>query len=263
MLPYPHVDPVAVSLGPIKVYWYGLMYFISFILCWRLVHYRVSTRPDLGFQQDIVAKLILYIALGVIVGGAVGNLIFYHFLDFLRTPWRFFSLLFKGRSFHGGLVGVVLALWLFARRFQKTFLGIADIIAPVVPIGLGLGRIGNFINGELWGRVTRVPWGMVFPKGGPYLRHPSQLYEFILEGVLMFMILWSYSSKPRPRGAVGALFVILYGCFRFLVEFVREPDTHLSPLFGWLTRGMQLCIPMVLVGLVVMFWSYRRERGRA
>ena len=261
MLPYPQIDPVMAQLGPIKIYWYGFMYFVSFIVCWRLALSRCC-RPDVGMTRFEVNKLIFYIVLGVIVGGAIGNLLFYHFMELVRAPWRFFSLLFKGRSFHGGLIGVLVGYWLFGRRYNKSFLQIADFLAPVFPIGLGLGRLGNFINGELWGRVTQVPWAMVFPRGGPYLRHPTQLYEFFFEGVVMFIVMWWYSSKPRPRGAVGALFIILYGLFRSFVEFFREPDVHLPPLFGWMTRGMQLCIPMILVGLVVMVWAYRSEQKR-
>ena len=262
MLQFPNVDPVAVHWGSFRIYWYGVMYFISFISCWCLALYR-STRRDLGFTRRQVSILFSYIIVGVVAGGALGNVFFYHLHRLWQQPADFFQLLRSGRSFHGGLLGVFGGIGLFARRHRKSFWQVADFIAPVMPIGLGLGRLGNFINGELWGRVTRVPWAMVFPRGGPFLRHPTQLYEFFLEGVVMFVVLWWYTLKPRPRAATSGWFLILYGVFRFAVEFFREPDPRILPLFGWLTRGMQLSVPMIVAGLGLLIWSRRQDRWSA
>ena len=257
MLQFPNIDPVAIRIGQFRIYWYGVMYFLSFLSCWSLSLYRCQ-RVDYHFSRREVSILFSYIILGVIIGGALGNVMFYHFSDLLRSPGSFFSLLSKGRSFHGGLLGVFIGFWIYARRFDKTFWQVADFIAPVIPIGLGLGRLGNFINGELWGRVTDMPWGMVFPNGGLFIRHPTQLYEFFLEGVVMFVVLWRYTLKPRALGATSGWFLIMYGVFRLFVEFFREPDRHIVPLFGWVTRGMQLSVPMILVGCGLLWWSRRR-----
>lgn len=259
MLHYPHLDPIAFTLGPIKVHWYGIMYLIAFAAAWILCTIR-GKRDDIRLNADQVSDLIFYAALGVILGGRLGYMLFYDFMPFVHHPWIIFRVWDGGMSFHGGLLGVTLALWLYGRKVNKTFLQLTDFVAPVVPIGLGLGRLGNFINGELWGRVTDVPWAMVFPKAGSLPRHPSQIYEFLLEGVLLFIILWWYSSKPRVRGAISGLFLLCYGAFRFFVEFFRQPDPQLGFVaFGWMTRGQELSIPMIIIGVVMLTWAYTRN----
>ena len=200
--------------------------------------------------------------MGVILGGRLGYALFYDLSAYLAEPLKILRVWEGGMSFHGGLIGVMLATWLFGRRNGKSFFQLMDFIAPLVPIGLGAGRIGNFINAELWGKVTDVPWAMVFPNGGPDPRHPSQLYQFALEGVALFVILWLYSRKPRPTMAVSGLFAICYGIFRFIVEFVRVPDAQLGYLaWNWLTMGQVLCLPMILGGIGLMVWAHRRQEA--
>ncbi len=258
MWKYPNIDPVAVSLGPLKVHWYGLMYLVGFAGAWWLARLR-ARKPGAPFNEEQVGDLIFYGMLGVILGGRIGYVIFYNFDKFLADPLWLFQVWTGGMSFHGGLLGVILAMWWYGRSQGVRFFDVADFVAPLVPVGLGAGRIGNFINGELWGRVTDSPWGMVFPTGGPLPRHPSQLYEFALEGVVLFILLWTYSSKPRPTMAVSGLFLVGYGTFRILVEFVREPDPQLGYLaWGWLTMGQVLSVPMVLAGMILMVLAYRR-----
>lgn len=261
MLHYPQIDPVAFSIGPLKVHWYGLMYLLGFAIAYVLARYRAAkqVRP---WQKEQVADLIFYLALGVIIGGRTGYMLFYNVDQLIAHPLSYFEVWDGGMSFHGGLLGVILALWLYGLKLKRPFWEMGDFVAPLVPIGLALGRIGNFINGELWGRVTDMPWGMVFPTGGPLPRHPSQLYECLLEGVVLFVVLWWFSAKPRPRGAVSALFLIFYGLFRFLIEFVRQPDPQLGFVaFGWMTRGQELSIPMVLFGLVLFWYAYRFNKN--
>jgi phosphatidylglycerol:prolipoprotein diacylglycerol transferase len=258
MLTYPHINPVALQLGPLKIYWYGLMYVLGFLGAWGLASYRAKKTKEWTHEQ--VADLLFYGALGVIIGGRVGYVLFYNLPIFLQHPLSIFKVWEGGMSFHGGLIGVCLAMWLFALRFHKNLFDVTDFVAPLVPIGLGLGRIGNFINGELWGRISDVPWAMVFPNGGPNPRHPSQLYEFFLEGVILFIILWIYSAKPKPRMAVSGMFLICYGFFRILVEFFREPDMQLGYLLsGWFTMGMLLSLPMVVVGSVMLYFAYKNR----
>lgn len=254
------IDPIIVSLGPLQVHWYGIMYLIGFLGAWLLGTYR-ARQPDSGWTEQQISDLIFWGALGVILGGRVGYVLFYHFDLFLDNPAWLFYIWEGGMSFHGGLIGVLIAALLFGRRHQKRFFQITDFVAPLIPIGLGAGRIGNFIGGELWGRPTDQTWGVIFPRAGDQLaRHPSQLYEAALEGVVMFLVLWFFSAKPRPRMAVSGLFLILYGCFRIIVEFFRQPDIQLGYLaFDWLTMGQLLSTPMVLAGLVLMIWAYRRN----
>lgn len=264
MLTYPNIDPVAISIGPISIHWYGLMYLIGFAGAYYFMMRRTK-RTDLygenGWTKEQVSDLIFYGALGVVAGGRFGYVIFYNFSKFLENPLWLFKVWEGGMSFHGGLLGVLVACLLFARKYKKTFFQVTDFGAPMVPIGLMTGRLGNFIGGELWGRTTELPWGMVFPKGGDLPRHPSQLYEMFLEGIVLFIILWFYSNKPRPTMAVSGLFLIGYGFFRFLVEFVREPDSHIGfDFFGWMTRGQMLSAPMVIGGLALMYIAYRRQR---
>ncbi|MBP9726348.1 MAG: prolipoprotein diacylglyceryl transferase [Gammaproteobacteria bacterium] len=256
MLQYPSINPVAFSLGPVAVHWYGLMYLVGFLGAWVLLTWRTRKFNSVWTKEN-VSDVIFYGALGVIIGGRVGYILFYNFGEFLHAPWTIFQVWKGGMSFHGGLMGVILMMWLYSRKVHKHLADLTDFIAPVVPIGLGAGRVGNFINGELWGRVTDVPWAMVYPQSGPQPRHPSELYEFLLEGVLFFIILWWFSSKSRPRYAVSGLFLLCYGVFRFFVEFFREPDVQIGYLFfNWMTMGQLLCVPMILIGAGMMAYAF-------
>lgn len=254
----PNIDPVAVSLGPLKIHWYGLMYLLGFAGGWWLGIYRAG-RPNSGWKRTEVGDVLFYIALGVILGGRLGYVLFYKPVYYFFHPLEIFAVWQGGMAFHGALIGVILAFAWYARQTQRTFFAVADFVAPLTPLGLGAGRIGNFINQELWGKVTDVPWGMVFRTGGPLPRHPSQLYEFALEGVALFLILWLYSSRPRPAGSVSGLFLICYGLFRFFIEFFRVPDEHLGYLaLDWVTMGQILSVPMILAGVALFVWSRRR-----
>ncbi|MBK9426331.1 MAG: prolipoprotein diacylglyceryl transferase [Gammaproteobacteria bacterium] len=263
MLTYPVIDPVAVALGPVKVHWYGLMYLLGFAAAWWLAMRR-SQQPWAPVRRAQVDDLIVYAALGVVIGGRLGSGLFYNFDIWRADPLWIFRIWEGGMAFHGGLLGVLTALWLFGRKLQQPFLAVADFVAPLVPIGLGLGRIGNFIGQELWGRPTDLPWAMVFPRDPEQLaRHPSQLYQALLEGLVLFALLFWFSRRQRPTGAVGGLFLTLYGLFRFLVEFVREPDRNIGfDLFDWLTRGQLLSLPMILAGLLLIGWAYGSARQR-
>jgi phosphatidylglycerol:prolipoprotein diacylglycerol transferase len=260
MLIHPDFDPVAFSLGPLHVRWYGLMYLIAFLVGWALGRYRVK-QPSSGWTAEQMDDLVFYIALGVILGGRIGYILFYSFGAFLYNPLVLFRIWEGGMSFHGGFLGVLLAMALFARKYHKGFWPTVDFIAPLVPPGLFFGRIGNFINGELWGRVTDLPWGVVFRQTGDNLpRHPSQLYQMALEGAALFVIVWLFSAKPRPTMAVSGVFALSYGVFRFLVEFVRQPDAQLGYIaFDWLTMGQLLSLPMVVVGVILLALAYRRK----
>lgn len=264
MLTNPAIDPVAFHLFSWPVHWYGLMYLVGFIAGWALLYWRSKKAPQYyPFTQDEVADIVFAVALGVIIGGRLGYILFYDWQVLLTNPLFILQAWKGGMSFHGGLLGVLIALWICTRKLKKPFLALTDFIAPVVPIGLGAGRIGNFINGELWGKVTEGPLGMVFPQAGDALRHPSQLYEFALEGVVLFIILWVYSRKPRPLGAISGLFAICYSIFRIAVEFVREPDAPIGYIaFGWLTEGQLLSIPLFLVGVALMVCAYKCQRGK-
>lgn len=258
MMNYPFIDPVAFHIGNWPVYWYGLMYLVGFLGGWGILslRLRVSSR---GFSQDELSDIVFFAAVGAIVGGRLGYMIFYDWHTLLSHPFIALQPWRGGMSFHGGLLGVLTAITLYSWKINKPFLAITDLISPAVPIGLGAGRIGNFINGELWGRVSDVPWATVFPNAGPLARHPSQLYEFGMEGVLLFFILWIYSSKPRPLGAVSGLFATCYGIFRCLVEIYREPDAPIGYLaFGWLTEGQLLSVPLILVGIMLLVCAYKR-----
>ncbi|GFO71852.1 phosphatidylglycerol--prolipoprotein diacylglyceryl transferase [Bathymodiolus japonicus methanotrophic gill symbiont] len=259
MLTYPIIDPVAISLGPIKVHWYGLMYLIGIGGAWLLLTKRV-TRSYSPIKPDALEDLVFYAAMGVIFGGRLGYIIFYNFPQFIDNPLILFKVWEGGMSFHGGLLGVIIAMWVSARKNQCTMLALTDFIAPVVPVGLFFGRIGNFINAELWGRPTDVYWAFVFPGAGPIARHPSQLYEAGLEGLALFLILWIYSNKQRPYMAVSGMFALFYGIFRFIVEFYRVPDAHLGYLaMDWLTMGQILSAPLIVVGIILLSIAYTKN----
>lgn len=256
MLAFPYINPIAFSLGPIQVHWYGLMYLIGFVSAWLLAHWRMK-HYKLDWTSEQISDLIFYAAIGVILGGRVGYMLFYNFPELVHDPLSLFKIWQGGMSFHGGLLGVLLALWIFARKFGKAFWDVGDFIAPLVPLGLGAGRIGNFINGELWGRVTDMPWGMVYSHVDSQPRHPSELYEFGLEGIGLFILVWCYARKPRPAGRVSAVFLIGYAICRLIAECFREPDQQLGYLaFDWLTMGQILSIPMLLLG----FWLWWVKR---
>lgn len=259
MLTYPKIDPVVFELGPVAVHWYGLTYLIGFMAAWWFAARRAD-KPDSGWNRDQVGDVIFYGAIGVIVGGRVGYGLFYGLEQWSEDLLWIFKLQQGGMSFHGGMLGVLASFWWFARKTGKTYFQVADFIVPMVPLGLASGRVGNFINAELWGRASDLPWAMVFPTDDKQIpRHPSMLYEAILEGVVLFAVLYLYSRKPRPAAAVTGLFGVGYGIGRTFVEFFREPDAHIGYLYGdWLTMGMLLSVPMIVVGAGMMIWAYRR-----
>lgn len=259
MITYPQIDPIAFHVFGWPVHWYGLMYLIGFLGGWAVLSLRIHKSPR-GFSQEMLSDIVFYTALGVILGGRLGYMIFYDGYDILNDPMLILQVWKGGMSFHGGLLGVLLAMWYCTKKFNKSFLQFTDLIAPAVPIGLGAGRIGNFINSELVGRVTDVPWAMVFPSADGMLRHPSQLYEFFLEGVVLFAVLWIFSRKERPVGAVSGLFALLYAVFRFTIEFFREPDAQVGYLALGFTEGQWLSLPLALVGVLLLWYAYR---GRA
>ena len=260
MLVHPNFDPIAIKLGPVAIHWYGLMYLVGFAGSWWLGTKRAQL-PHYQWPTERVGDLLFYVALGVILGGRLGYTFFYNFNGFLADPLVLLRIWEGGMSFHGGLLGVVVAYLLYARNFKLDPFVVGDFAAPLIPFGLLTGRIGNFINGELWGKPTDLPWGMVFahaPTAEP--RHPSMLYEAFLEGVVLLAVLWWFGLKPRPRMAVAGLFLLLYGMFRFAVEFVRLPDAHIGYLaFGWLTMGQVLSTPMVLAGALMLALAYSRK----
>ena len=261
MLTYPAIDPVAISLGPVKVHWYGLMYIIGIGIGWWLARLRGH---KYGLTAEQVDDLVFYGAMGVIIGGRLGYTLFYNLPKFLADPVLIFKVWEGGMSFHGGFLGVFFAGLYFSWKYKRNLIDILDFIIPSIPLALMCGRIGNFINGELYGKPADVPWAMVFPGGGPLPRHPSQLYEAFLEGLVLFVVLWFFSygtqDKKQPRYAVSGLFVLLYGLFRSLVEFVRVPDAHIGYLaFGWLTQGQLLSFPMIVLGIIFLYLAYRRQ----
>lgn len=264
MWSYPEIDPVALSLGPLQIHWYGLMYLAGFAFFYFVGMYRAKSNKD--WNADMVSDFLFYGALGVIIGGRVGYILFYEFASYSENPLNILKVWEGGMSFHGGIIGVAVAMWLFARKQKMSVWTVADFVAPLVPAGLFFGRMGNFINGELWGRVTESSWGMKAfdPRIGEMVnRYPTQLLEALLEGLVLLIILWVYSAKPRPAGAVAGLFIALYGLFRFFVEFYRAPDAHIGYLMGdWLTMGHILSTPMILIGLGIVVWAYRQDAQR-
>ncbi|HBK46958.1 MAG TPA: prolipoprotein diacylglyceryl transferase [Xanthomonadaceae bacterium] len=281
------IDPIAFSLGPVQVHWYGLMYLLAFFTAWALGRARIRAGRLPGVDMNGFSDLLFYAMLGVVLGGRIGYMLFYAFGALVQNPLTLFKVWEGGMSFHGGLLGVLGAVGWWARKHRLHFFDVVDFVAPLVPLGLGLGRLGNFVGGELWGKFTGAGWGVIFPHAplqdvpsgsasleqlmamaqirqqyaagllDQYARHPSQLYEAVLEGLVMFVALWAFSMKPRARYAVSGLFALLYGVFRFAVEFVRMPDNGVYVAFGWLTRGQILSLPLIAVGLF-LFWLSRR-----
>jgi len=274
------IDPIALAVGPLKIHWYGLMYLLGFGVAWWLGRRRIRAGRLPGVDEQGYGDLMFYGMVGVVLGGRLGYILFYDLSTYIAHPLQMLKVWEGGMSFHGGLLGVVAATWLWSRKRGLHLMDTLEFVAPLVPPGLGFGRIGNFINGELWGKPTHADWGVVFPASLPqpyasmdaaalraqfeagaldaFARHPSQLYQAFLEGLVLFTVLWVYSRKPRPRYAVAGLFVLLYGVFRFLVEFVRVPDQQLDYLaFGWLTMGQLLSVPLIVLGLVWLWWSRR------
>ncbi|MEE4330077.1 MAG: prolipoprotein diacylglyceryl transferase [Wenzhouxiangella sp.] len=274
------IDPVAVEIGGFAIYWYSLMYLVAFAQFWLLGRLR-ARRPDSPLKPEQVGDLLFWGVVGVIAGGRLGYVLFYAFGDLLGDPLLLFRIRDGGMSFHGGLIGVLVAMAWYGRHHGCGFLRLGDFVAPLIPLGLAAGRLGNFIGGELWGRTTDVPWAVIFPgsieSGGrrsealyqqylggaldEFARHPSQLYQALLEGVALFVLVWLFSARPRPVGAVGGLFLAGYGVFRFTAEFFREPDAHLGFVaFEWLTMGQLLSLPMLLIGVGLILFAYRKGR---
>jgi phosphatidylglycerol:prolipoprotein diacylglycerol transferase len=282
MIQLHQIDPIAFHLGPLQVHWYGIMYLLGFATAWWLGRRRIRAGRLPGVDDQGFGDLLFYGMLGVVLGGRIGYVLFYAFGDFLANPLMLLKVWEGGMSFHGGLLGVAAAVFWWARKRRLHVFDVIDFVVPLVPPGLGLGRLGNYIGGELWGKYTQAGWGVIFPRAESTLagmppaqlqaqyasgaldalaRHPSQLYQAVLEGLVMFCVLWWYSRKPRPRYAVAGLFALMYGCFRFLVEFVRVPDAQLGDggylAFGWLTMGQVLSTPLILLGLYWLWLSRR------
>lgn len=276
---HPQFDPIAFQVGPLAVHWYGITYLVGFILFLVLGNYRAK-HSQTFMTKELVDRYLMYAVLGVIIGGRLGYILFYKFSDYLANPVSMLYVWQGGMSFHGGFIGVLLATWLFSRRIKQSFWSVTDFIAPLAPLGLACGRVGNFINGELWGRVTNPSafWAMGFPQASvediafasqhpqwlPFLneysmlpRHPSQLYQFALEGIALFLILWFYSTKPHHKGKVSAMFLIGYGSFRFIAEFAREPDSYLGLLAMNLSMGQWLSLPMIVFGIALFLWAQK------
>lgn len=268
MLVHPQFSPIAFSVGPLSVHWYGLMYLLAFVLFLGLGRLRARREPfaGRGWQAKDVEDVLFFGVLGVVLGGRLGYVLFYKPAHFLHHPLEVFAVWQGGMSFHGGLMGVILAMALFGRLRGRRFFDVADLVAPCVPVGLAVGRLGNFINGELWGREApaSLPWAMVFPQSGTDIpRHPSQIYQFLLEGLLLFTLLWLYSRKPRRLGMVSGWFLVGYGVMRFTAEYFREPDAFLGLLALNLSMGQWLCVPMVLAGLGIIGWARRQPQPAA
>jgi len=260
MLVHPNFDPVAIQIGPLAIRWYGLMYLVGFAASYWLGRRRIATGRSGRVTVALLDDLLFYGVLGVIAGGRLGYVLFYKPAYYLQHPLEILAVWQGGMAFHGGFLGVLAAVWWVARKHGLRWLEVTDFLAPLAPLAFAAGRLGNFINGELWGRVTDVAWGMVFqnPAAGPTPRHPSQLYQFALEGVLLFVILWLYSAKPRPIGAVSGAFLIGYGVLRFVAEFFREPDDFLGLLALNLSMGQWLSLPMIAAGIALHAWAVRR-----
>ena len=258
MVPYPNIDPIAIALGPITIHWYGLTYLCGLGFAWWLARHRAA-QPHAPLQRHQVDDLIFYAAVGIVIGGRLGYSLFYGFDRLMDDPLWLFRVWEGGMAFHGGFLGVLVAMTLFARQHHIEAGRLLDFVAPLAPVGLALGRLGNFIGQELWGRSADIPWAMVFPRDPLALaRHPSQLYQFALEGCLLFFLLLWFSKQSRPKWAVSGVFLMGYGLFRFLAEFFREPDAHIGfDAMGWMTRGQLLCVPMLMAGFWLLYRAYR------
>lgn len=259
MITYPTISPVALDLGFAQIHWYGLMYLLAFLSAWALGNYRAKQKKS-GWTKDEVSDVIFYGALGVILGGRIGYIIFYNFSVFLENPLIILRIWEGGMSFHGGMLGVFAGLYLFGKKTGRTFFQVSDYIAVMIPLGLGFGRIGNFINKELWGRPAEstLPWAMDY--GDHIARHPSSLYQALTEGIILFIVLFIFSRKPRPTMAVSGVFMMGYGIVRFITEFFRTPDAHLGfVMFDWMSKGQQLSIPMIIFGVVIFIMAYRNN----
>jgi phosphatidylglycerol:prolipoprotein diacylglycerol transferase len=269
MLIHPHIDPIALELGPLKIHWYGLTYLVAFASFYLLATWRARKAPfaNNGWNRQQIEDMLFFGVLGVVLGGRLGYVLFYKPAHFLSHPAEIFAVWQGGMSFHGGLLGVIAAMALYAWKTRRHFFEVADLVAPCVPVGLAAGRIGNFINGELWGRLAdpSLPWAMVFPAAGPDPRHPSQLYQFGMEGLLLFAFLWWYGRRPRALGAVSAWFLIGYGTFRFIAEYFREPDDFLGLLALNMSMGQWLCVPMIGAGVLFLVLArqgvWQRQAG--
>ena len=259
ILMHPQFDPVAIHLGSFGIHWYGLMYLTGFIGFLLLGRYQIKHKPWFNWRDTMLDDALFYGAMGVILGGRLGYVVFYQAKYFVQHPVEIFAVWQGGMSFHGGFLGVLVAMYFFNKKHPQQWLKTMDFVAPLVPIGLGAGRMGNFINGELWGRVTDGAFGMVFPQADGAIRHPSQLYEFALEGIILFILLWAFSKKQRPTGSISAFFLIGYGSFRFLVEYTREPDDYLGLLQLGLSMGQWLSLPMILIGVWILQAAYRNR----
>jgi phosphatidylglycerol:prolipoprotein diacylglycerol transferase len=262
MLIHPHFDPIAISLGPLKVHWYGLTYLVAFTTAYLLATYRARQAPfqGWGWDRQQVEDLLFFCVLGVVLGGRLGYVVFYKPEYYFSHPSEILAVWQGGMAFHGGLIGVITAMAVYAKRQGRHFFEVADLVAPCVPIGLAAGRVGNFINGELWGREAdpALPWAMVFPQSGSDIpRHPSQIYQFSLEGVLLFALLWWYARAPRKQGAVAGAFMFGYGIFRFIAEYFREPDSFLGLLALNMSMGQWLCVPMIVLGALI--WGLAKK----
>ncbi|MEI8054770.1 MAG: prolipoprotein diacylglyceryl transferase [bacterium] len=252
MINYPHIERIAIQIGPITIYWYGIMYLLGFALAWWLATLR-ARKLKLNWSNETISDFIFYCCVGGVLGGRLGYVLFYEPSYFLHHPLSILATWHGGMSFHGGIIGLIISLVFFARKVKLPFLTMLDFTAPLAPLGIALGRIGNFINSELLGRATTVPWGVIFPNGGPMPRHPSQLYEALAEGIFLFIVIWLYSTKPKPRGTVSALFFLVYGMARFGCEFFRQPDQHLGFIaLNWLTMGQLLSLPVIIIGITML-----------
>lgn len=259
MFVHPNIDPVAVHLGPLQIHWYGLMYLAAFV-CGYLVYHRQAKLGLSPIKPELVEDALFYTAMGVVLGGRIGYVLFYGYANLIDDPLWAFKVWQGGMSFHGGFLGVLFSAYLFSRKYKISLGAYLDVLALAVPIGIAFGRLGNFIGQELWGRPTTVPWAVIFPRDPSGLpRHPSQLYELVLEGIVLFIIMYAYTRKPRPAWSAGALFIFFYGMFRFLIEFVREPDVQIGfDLFNEFSRGQLLSLPMIIGGIILWFWSIRQ-----
>ncbi len=260
MLVHPQFDPIAIHLGPLAVRWYGLMYLIGFALFILLGRYRIKQNPQGAFTISMLDDMLFYGVLGVILGGRLGHVIFYQFGYYLQHPLEILAVWQGGMSFHGGFLGVISAMALLARKYKLQWLAVTDFIAPLVPLGLGAGRIGNFINAELWGRPTDVPWGMVFPNVDSAGAAPFPTLRVCIGRIGFFALMWIYSAKPRPVGAVSGMFLIGYGVFRSIAEFFREPeDGFMGVLTLGISMGQWLSLPMIVAGIIMIAWAYRTQ----